>query len=346
MKNVLIFQPYLSNRKLSSNTVERQFRFLKYSNNKVYAVLGIDEIEYADYLRNTDWVRPIIVDFNEDIKDIAKMLIDTYEPTDIFISRTYCTPSTKDDEIALKYNMYEPTDIRFRRNRLPVDLADLCLPVHHMIYDPLELKYDDIIPAAYYTKHSSMNNVDGTKPHLFADLGYYDVFKEVRLEDKKYLFTFGATSVEPNRSEQIRHIYNSLHDRDCCNVYVRIDGLDNLVPNEEYEDKTSKSLFTYTLPSYSPIHMSFTRMLLALSQNTIPLIHPDNNLDCLFGEGFEVRESLKDFFNRLIMSPEDLEAFLHKENLGCASFYQNMLDMWHDTEYYNWLHREALRGII
>ena len=48
MKNVLIFQPYLSNRKLSSGTIERQCRFLKYEKDtKVYALFDASEKDYA-----------------------------------------------------------------------------------------------------------------------------------------------------------------------------------------------------------------------------------------------------------------------------------------------------------
>ena len=180
-----------------------------------------------------------------------------------------------------------------------------------------------------------MINVDSALPHLFADFGYFDKNKELSRDNKNLLFVFGGTSFEENREALLEKLY-SLNTTDTCKIYIRTKNMDNLIPNEQYEDEVSRALFTYVLPSYSPKHMSFTRMLLALSQGTIPLIHPQNNLDCLFGRGFEMRESLRPFFKNLIMFIGDVKMLLKNEKL-CNDIYNELLSQWHSTDYYKWL---------
>lgn len=330
-RNVLIFQPYLSNRKLSSGTLERQFRFLKYRDDvKVYALLDISEVDYAEELRKNDWVTPIVMqDFCDNVITNVKFLQEKHKFEEIYIARTYFTPCTQEQKEHLKNFDFSGDDDRYWRNWVPVEFSKLGVQIKHIVYDPLELNYTGIIPDSLYAMYSSMNNVENACPHDFADLGYYDVNKEVK--DKQFLFTFGATAVEDSRAALITSIYESLKDIESCNVFIRTKDFDNIIDNKEYEELTSKSMFTYTIPSYDPKYMSFTRMLLALSQGTIPLIHPDNNLDCLFGEGFEYRDSLKDLFKELVIVPDNIIYFCNKKN------YESLLEKWHNTEYYNML---------
>lgn len=330
-QNVLIFQPYLSNRKLSSGTLERQFRFLKYREDfKVYALLDISESDYAEELRKVGWLTPIVMqDFCDNVVSNVKFLQEKYNFSNMFVARTYFTPCTEEQKMHLKNFDFPSEDDRYWRNWVPIEFSKLGVKVNHIIYDPLELNYTGIILDELYQKYSSMNNVEAACPHDFADLGYYDGNKEVLKKD--YVFTFGATAVEEQRAKLITSIYDNLKSLHKYNVFIRTKDFDNIVDNKEYEDLTSKSMFTYTIPSYDPKYMSFTRMLLALSQGTIPLIHPDNNLDCLFGKGFEYRESLKDFFKKLIVVPDNIVYFCTKEH------YESLLNEWHNTEYYNML---------
>ena len=339
MKNVLIFQPYLSNRKLSSGTIERQCRFLKYEKDiKVYALFDDSEKDYANTLKDS-WVEPIIVNnlCNRAIAYVRE-LQQKYNFTDIYVVRPYFTPCTEENINKLKDFSLENNDEKYIRDYIPIEF---CLYqgvlLHQIVYDPLEVQYDKIVGLGRMFKYSSMNNVENAKPHLFADLGYYDKNNEVPVEDKTLKFTFGATSVEPNRTKMLLEIYTSIIGTPDCQLYLRADNIDTLVPNDVYEQNVSKSLFTYTVPSYDPKHMSFTRMLLALSQGTIPLIHPENNLDCLFGEGFEIRDSLKDFFKKLIVSPSRLEDIVLNDMETLKILYDNYLTHWHSTEYYQWL---------
>lgn len=337
MKNVLIFQPYLSNRKLSSGTIERQCRFLKYEKDiKVYALFDESEREYAETLKGS-WIEPIIEQdlcYNTAIK--AKKLQHKYNFIDIYVVRPYFTPCTEEQwQNMINHNF--ANDEKYCRNQIPIDFYLHGVTLHQIVYDPLELQYDKVVGLNNCIKYSSMNNVENAKPHLFADLGYYDKDNEVPLKDKIFKFTFGATSVEPNRTKMLMEIYSSIAGTSDCNLYLRAGDIDTLVPNSIYEHNVSKSLFTYTVPSYDPKHVSFTRMLLALSQGTIPLIHPDNNLDCLFGPGFEVRDSLRDFFKALIKSPEELEDLLIKDLEDLKVEYLKYLDYWHCTNYYMWL---------
>lgn len=343
MINVLIFQPYLSTRKLSSNTLERQFRFLKYrKDTKVYALFDISEKEYADTLQNT-WITPLVVNITTNPTFKPKDLQKQYNFQALYIARTYFTPATKEHIENLKYFEWDAADDRYWRDLVPMLFAKLNVPVNQMIYDPLELKYDELIDSELYKKYSSMNNVEGAKCHNFADLGYYDKNKEVPVEDKIYDFTFGATAIcsDYGRGEVIKSLYNSFHCLQKVNMFIRVDDIDTLVPNDKYEDLTRKSLFTYTIPSQNPQYVSFTRMLLALSQGTMPLVHPDNNLGCLFGEGFEYRDSLKDFFDKLIYSPEQLEHLLRASDSLKIETYKRLLDEWHQTEYYQWLQEQV-----
>lgn len=330
-QNTLIFQPYLSNRKLSSGTLERQFRFLKFREDiKVYALLDISEVDYAEELKKSNWATPIVMqDFCDNVITNVKFLQEKHNFQELYIARTYFTPCTKEQKEHLKNFDFPSEDDKYWRNWVPVEFAKHGIKVNHVVYDPLELNYIDIIPEELYTMYSSMNNVENAKPHDFADLGYYDAGKEVK--NKKFLFTFGATAVEESRAKLITSIYETLKDVESCNVFIRTKDFDNIVDNKEYEELTSKSMFTYTIPSYDPKYMSFTRMLLALSQGTIPLIHPDNNLDCLFGKDFEYRQSLKEFFKDLIVVPDNIIYFCNKER------YKSLLEKWHNTEYYNML---------
>ena len=340
MKNVLIFQPYLSNRKLSSGTIERQCRFLKYEKDiKVYALFDESEREYAETLKGS-WIEPIIKENLCDMLKVVPELQQQYNFKDMYVVRPYFTPCTEKQIEELKTFSFDATDDRYWRDSIPLEFClHYGVMLYQVVYDPLEVQYDKIVGLGRIIKYSSMNNVENAKPHLFADLGYYDKDNEVHLKDKIFKFTFGATSVEPNRTKMLMEIYNSIVGTPDCNLYLRAGDIDTLVPNNVYEYNTSKSLFTYTIPSYDPKHVSFTRMLLALSQGTIPLIHPDNNLDCLFGSGFEVRDSLRNFFKALIKSPEELEDLLIKDFEDLKVDYLKYLDYWHCTNYYMWLQR-------
>lgn len=338
MKNILIFQPYLSTRTISSGTLERQFRFLSLGKqHKVYALLDISEKEYAETLRDS-WVIPICADINnyESMISKVKELQETYSFEELYVARTYCTPVRKEDIETLKYFEGEATlDFRYIRNYIPIEFSSYGVQVKHMVYDPLELMYDELIPKEQYQKYSSMNNVDGALPHLFADFGYYDKDKEVPEDKKDLLFVFGGTSPDAKRDAWLNELYKFNEDFE-NRVFIRTKDRNNLVPNARYEELASRALFTYVLPSYNPKCMSFTRMLLALSQGTIPIIHPENNLDCLFGYGFEMRDTLRLFFESLIMDIKDLR-FLLQSKKDSKEFYQFRLTAWHNTTYYQWL---------
>lgn len=334
MRNVLVFQPYLSTRKLSSNTIERQFRFLtKEKSTNVFVLLDKKEKECIDNISS----RVLLANLSMNIDDTVKELQKLYNFDEIYIARTYFTPVKQEDIDYLKNENWPLTDFRYHRNYLPIAFSKLGVKVTHVIYDPLELKYDELISNNLYRKVSSMNNVENAKPHLFADYGYYDKNEEIALCDKQYDFTFGATAVDKEREQLLHDIHYNISRISNANIYLRTSLIDTLVSNEIYEDKVSKSLFTYTIPSYDPKHMSFTRMLLALSQGTIPLLHPDNNLDCLFGEGFECRDSLKEFFKSLIMSIKDLRILLTSTDRQKVRFYMSIMNDWHNTDYYKWL---------
>lgn len=339
MQNILVFQPYLSNRKLSSNTVERQFRFLtKDANNRVYVLLNKSEVDYAHHLAETTKFYPIVLDYLLDnVSSAIDNLIDIYDFQHLYIARTYFTPCTQDIIEGFKTLTIEKDD-RYWRNLVPIKFANYGRQVHHIIYDPLEMQYDELIDKQFYTKYSSMTNVDNAKAHNFADIGYYDKGMEVSAQSKQYKFTFGGTAFSEERERLIEDIYNRTKDLLEVNTFIRTKSFDNLVNNDVYEDLTSKSLFTYTIPSQCNKYMSFTRMLLALSQGTIPLIHPDNNLDCLFGEGFEFREDLQELFEELIVSPETLQNFIQYNSMPqLKKHYNTLMDMWHSTKYYQWL---------
>lgn len=338
MKNILIFQPYLSTRALSSGTLERQFRFLSLGKqHKVYALLDISEKDYGETLENS-WVTPVYANLDnyESMINAVKQIQNDFNFEELYIARTYCTPVKQEDIDALKCFEGEATkDFRYLRNYVPIEFSSYRLQVKHMVYDPLELMYDELIPKEQYRKYSSMNNVDNALPHMFADFGYYDKDKEVSLEDKELNFVFGGTAPDEKREQWLKELYKFNEDLE-NRVFVRTKYTDNLVPNAEYETLASKALFTYVLPSYNPKCMSFTRMLLALSQGTIPLLHPDNNLDCLFGYGFEMRDTLKSFFESLIIDIKDLEVLLQSKK-DSKEFYQSRLTAWHNTTYYQWL---------
>ena len=339
MKNILIFQPYLSTRALSSGTLERQFRFLSLGKqHKVYALLDTSEKDYAETLIGS-WVIPICADLStyESMINAVKQIQNDFNFEELYIARTYCTPVKQEDIDALKCFEGEATkDFRYLRNYVPIEFSSYGLQVKHMVYDPLELMYDELIPKEQYQKYSSMNNVDNALPHMFADFGYYDKDKEVSLEDKELNFVFGGTAPDEKREQWLKDLYD-LNAFDKNKVFIRTKSIDNLVPNAEYETLASKALFTYVLPSYNPKCMSFTRMLLALSQGTIPLLHPENNLDCLFGYGFEMRDTLKPFFKSLIISIEDLKEILSRDRQLLLAMYKIRLRFWRNTTYYQWL---------
>lgn len=339
MKNILIFQPYLSTRALSSGTLERQFRFLSLGKqHKVYALLDISEKDYGETLENS-WVTPVYANLGnyESMINAVKQIQNDFNFEELYIARTYCTPVKQEDIDALKCFEGEATkDFRYLRNYVPIEFSSYGLQVKHMVYDPLELMYDELIPKEQYQKYSSMNNVDNALPHMFADFGYYDKDKEVSLEEKELNFVFGGTAPDEKREKWLKDLYD-LNAFDKNKVFIRTKSIDNLVPNAEYEMLASKALFTYVLPSYNPKCMSFTRMLLALSQGTIPLLHPENNLDCLFGYGFEMRDTLKLFFKSLIISIEDLKEMLSRDRKLLLSIYKSRLSFWHNTTYHQWL---------
>lgn len=336
MKNVLIFQPYLSNRKLSSNTLERQFRFLKYIGNcKVFALLDTTESDYAETLVQCGWISPIVIDLHNLKLDAVRQIQKDYNFDTVYISRTYFTPSTQEVIDNLKNMTFDKSDFRYWRNYVPIELAKMGTKIEHMIYDPLETTYEQIIDALKYKKYSSMHNVKDARIHDFADLGYYDKDKEII--NKQYKFTFGGTAFSEERADLITSIYDKLNSIKYCNVFIRTDAMDNTISNDKYEELTALSMFTYTIPSQDKQYMSFTRMLLALSQGTIPLIHPDNNLDCLFAkEDSDFRSSLKDFFKELIINVDDLKELLNNGVLATKR-YDELLDMWHETEYFKML---------
>lgn len=339
MQNVLVFQPYLSNRKLSSNTIERQFRFLtKDDDIRAYVLLDKSEVDYAHHLAENTKFYPIVLDYLlDDVGAAIDNLIDKYDFQSLYIARTYFTPCTQEVIDGFKTLTIEKDD-RYWRNLVPIKFASYGRQVHHIIYDPLEMQYDELIDGQFYTKYSSMTNVDGAKTHNFADIGYYDKGKEVDIKDKIFKFTFGGTAFSEERAKLVQDIYDRMKYLLQCNLFIRTNELDNLVDNSVYEDLTSKSLFTYTIPSQCDKYMSFTRMLLALSQGTIPLVHHNNNLDCLFGEGFEFREDLREFFEKLIMTPEQLQEFIQYHSIPqLHEHYTMLMDEWHRTRYYQWL---------
>ena len=339
MKNILIFQPYLSTRALSSGTLERQFRFLSCGKqHKVYALLDTSEKDYGETLENS-WVTPIYANLDNYESMIAQIrqMQNDFHFEELYVARTYCTPVKQEDIETLKCFEGEATkDFRYLRNYVPIEFSSYGLQVKHMVYDPLELMYEKLIPKEQYQKYSSMNNVDNTLPHMFADFGYYDKDKEVSLEDKELNFVFGGTAPHEKREQWLKDLYD-LNASDKNRVFIRTKVIDNLVPNAEYEMLASRALFTYVLPSYNPKCMSFTRMLLALSQGTIPLLHPENNLDCLFGYGFEMRDTLKLFFKSLIISIEDLKEMLSRDRELLLEIYKSKLSSWHALTYYQWL---------
>lgn len=340
MQNVLVFQPYLSNRKLSSNTVERQFRFLtKDEDTRVYVLFDKSEVDYANHLAEDTKFYPIVLDYLlDDVGAAVDNLIDKYDFQTLYIARTYFTPCTQENVEHLSKLDFDGNDDRYWRNLVPIKFARYDRQVRHIIYDPLELQYDELIDQQFYTKYSSMTNVDGAKAHNFADIGYYDKGKEVNIKDKVFKFTFGGTAFSEERERLVKNIYDRMKNLLQCNLHIRTTDTNNLVDNSVYEELTSKSLFTYTIPSQCDKYMSFTRMLLALSQGTIPLIHQDNNLDCLFGEGFEFREDLREFFEKLIMTPEQLQEFIQYHSIPqLHEQYLEFMNEWHQTRYYQWL---------
>lgn len=335
MSNVLIFQPYLSNRPTSSGTLERQFRFLKRSKiKKVFALLTEEEKDYAKILEQSGWITPLTINLNY-IEQQIEELDRTYDFTELYITRTYFTPVKQENiEILRDFNS-TVEDYKYKRDYIPIAFSKRGVHVSHLIYDPLELQYDDLIYSNRYTKFSSMVNVDGATPHCFADLGYYD--KDFKVPNKEYLFTFGGTSMSQERTDLLLSIQKAVELLKGTNVFLRVPNFDNLVDNSIYEDLVSKSLFTYTIPSQNPKYMSFTRMLLALSQDTMPMVHPANNLDCLFGPGFEFRDTtLRDFITDLIC-PLDSLADLLSDEVRSSRRYHELLDHWHSTKYYQWL---------
>jgi hypothetical protein len=337
MRNVLIFQPYLSNRPTSSSTVERQFRFLKYRKDTiVYALFDSEEKDYAKTLEGS-WLQPIIVDdLCSNLYTVLENLQKTLNFSDMYIARTYFTPYTQEDVKEVADFSKHIDKYTYQRNRIPIILSKLGVTVHHMVYDPLEFKYTELIEPNKYYLYSSMNNVEGAAPHNFADLGYYD--KGIENYFKTYLFTFGGTSMSEERTAELLNIYNAFKDNHNCKVFIRAGGVDNLVDNKIYESLVEKSMFTYTIPSQNPKYVSFTRMLLALSQGTIPLIHPGNNLDCLYGLLFSQRSDLMPFFDELIMSVDELKDLIADTDTVIEK-YKNLIDKWHSTKYYTWLQR-------
>ena len=336
MRKVLVFQPYLSNRTLSSNTIERQFRFLtKDEDTRAYVLLDKSEVDYANHLAEDTKFYPIVEDL---ASQVINKLQKQYNFEALYIARTYFTPATQENvEHLIKFD-FDENDDRYWRDFYVKEFAELGVPVHHIIYDPLELQYDEIIKPESYIKYSSMTNVDGAKAHNFADIGYYDKGKEVDIKDKIFKFTFGGTAFSEERERLVKNIYDRMKNLLQCNLHIRTTDTNNLVDNSVYEELTSKSLFTYTIPSQCDKYMSFTRMLLALSQGTIPLIHQDNNLDCLFGEGFEFREDLQEFFEKLIMTPEQLQEFIQYHSIPqLHERYLELMNEWHQTRYYQWL---------
>lgn len=338
MGNIVIFQPYLSNRPTSSGTVERQFRFLKsrIPNQEIYALFDSTEDTYAETLRHS-WIKPIIKPYLLDTcTSFIRKLVKDYNITELYIARTYFTPCKEENIKHLRKFDWDAKDDRYWRDWIPMLFAEQGVKVYHMIYDPLELQYDSLIEKEKYKRFSSMNNVPGAEPHIFADLGYYDINKEIEVNKKDITFCFGGTAMSEDRANLLKELYK-LNEIDKCKVFIRTKDTNNLVDNSIYEDITSKALFTYTIPSQNPKYVSFTRMLLALSQGTIPLIHPDNNLDCLFGKDFEFRDDLKKFFNELIISSEDLIQLLQKDFKELKELYSQYLYLWYNTKYYKWL---------
>lgn len=342
MSNVLVFQPYLSNRVTSSGTVERQFRFLK--NNKdltVYALFDEEEKEYAEQLSKVGWITPIVKNLHENPGRIIEEIQEKYNFCAVFVARTYCTPCTDENKRTLDTLSWEPDDIKYWRNFVPIKLCQMGVHVHHMVYDPLELNYVGLLPRGKYSMWSSMKNVPCAMPHEFADLGYYDKGTEVDFEQKEHAFIFGGTSMSEERSQLLIEIRDKIAPIDKCNVFIRVPGINNLIPNEQYEKHASKALFTYTIPSQNPEYVSFTRMLLALAQGTIPLAHPGNKFDCLFGIEFPFRDGLKEFFDELIYDVNDLKKLLSQDYKELCMKYDELLDKWHKTEYYKWLQENA-----
>ena len=261
--------------------------------------------------------------------------------------RPYFTPYTKENVKVMQHLVLngkfpegwqynEDLEFRYIRNLIPLEFAKYGVSVQHYIYDPLEFKYDDF-SIANYQKYSSMINVPDTLPSLFAEYGYYDKGKEIKFVDKIYNFTFGGTSINENRTKLLQELYTKTNFCLKSNVYIKVPDFTNVIDNSLYEDIVSKSLFTYTIPSQDPRYVSYTRMLLALAQGTIPLAHPDNNFDCLFGQGFELRDKdLKAFLNELIISIDDLQILLNS-NSSCEKRYKYLINLWHNTKYYQWL---------
>lgn len=336
MSNVLLFQPFTSvNHKHLSDTIERQFRFLKKNKeNRYFCLFDESEVDAIKAIQKSDWIVPIVVKLHEQGLDSLISVQDYYMFSSMYIARTYFVPA-KDEHKENIMNKDYLKDIKYLRNFVPIWFSSQDIPVIQVVYDPMEFNYIGLMQNDYKML-TSMNNVPAAMPHYFADLGYYDLNKEVSLDNKQFKFTFGGTAIFPRRAELLEKLYE-LNDGNGIAVYIKTPKVNNVIDNERYEIEVSQSLFTYTIPSQDSSYMSFTRMLLALSQGTIPLIHPNNNLDCLIGPEFPYRKGLKEFMKLLTISPEELKFLLKKDISELRDFYKDCLANWKSTEYYKWL---------
>lgn len=159
------------------------------------------------------------------------------------------------------------------------------IPLHELAFDPNEMSVDlfhgDVeVGNNYHLYHGY--NIPRYNINRLDSLQYYmNSLNSVNELEKCYDFTFGYSVLEKSgRERYISYVNDLSRNAKTSNVYVKnaITSEDTTIDRDRYLGKIKESRYTLMLPSYDNHCFSGYRFIEAITNDCLPLIHPDCNL--------------------------------------------------------------------
>lgn len=333
-KSILIYSivPLLSNIHLD-NTLLKQCQFLKERKGiDIYALFDIAEVQYlTDVGLDLDWAKPLILPIETQpelmIQNLAMLGI-----SEIYVANAFFDNTKKSLLQAMReFNHNRMTDYKQVRTYIPYGLAKRGIKVNQLLMTDNDFTYHQLLSKDLYTCYSFYKR-DDSNPSVYADLGWYTKNAEIPLDEKEYFnvcIARATSKLSKHRSSQLKSTIS-----DTCLVYECLQDL----PVGRYLDMLRYSMFSYFLPESTLDGLiSISTILQLLSSGTIPLLHPECRIDLLFGYGYELRESLRDFLNQCKVSLADF-LDLAKDKDRQRKLYIELSGNWLDNQYRQWLY--------
>lgn len=159
------------------------------------------------------------------------------------------------------------------------------VPIHEVCYDPLEfslsLFHSDYVPKSNYFLYHGYD-IEKYNMHRLDSMQYYLKFdKKIFHVDKNLEFSFGMTVYDENRRKyyDFANSFSKKFNNSVFLVNNKFNNINTFVDRDKYLNFISASKYTLILPAYDTNSFSIYRLIESLSNNCLPFIHEDCNID-------------------------------------------------------------------